>query len=121
MVKTKVRAIGLTVALGIALSGCANIFNPPGPNEFLVEESRALSIPPDFDLAPPSEAARNDVPDQDETPGVEAPPTELEIAGRKVEGATAEDPDELAKQIEEEKNAPKPGQSGFERLIGSIF
>ncbi len=121
MVKTKIRVIGLTVALGIALSGCSNIFNPPGPNEFLVEESRALAIPPDFDLVPPSEAARNDVPDQDETPGVEAPPTDLEIAARQVEGATAEDPDELAKQIAEEKDAPKPGKSGFERLIGSIF
>ncbi len=119
MLKTKIRLIGLTVTLGIALSGCSNIFNPPGPNEFLVEESRALAIPPDFDLAPPSEAARNDVPD--ETPGVEAPPTDLEIAARQVEGATAEDPDELAKQIAEEKDAPKPGKSGFERLIGSIF
>jgi len=121
MLKTKFRIIGLIVVTGIVVSGCSNIFNPPGPNEFLVEESRALAIPPDFDLAPPSEAARNDVPDADETPGVEAPPTELELAAREVEGATAEDPDELAKQIEEEKNAPKPGKSGFERLIGSIF
>ncbi len=121
MLKTKFRVIGLIAALGIALSGCSGIFNPPGPNEFLVEESRALAIPPDFDLAPPSEAARNDVPDQDETPGVEAPPSDLEIAARQVEGATAEDPDELTKQIEDEKNAPKPGESGLERLIGSIF
>jgi len=121
MLKTKFRLIGFITVTAIVLSGCSNIFNPPGPNEFLVEESRALAIPPDFDLAPPSETARNDVLDDDETPGVEAPPTDLEIAARKVEGATAEDPEELAKKIEEEKNAPKPGKSGFERLIGSIF
>jgi len=121
MVKTKIRVISLIAVLGIGLSGCANFFNPPGPNEFLVEESRALAIPPDFDLIPPSEAARNDVPDVAETPGVEAPPTDLEVASRKVEGATAEDPEELAKKIEEEKNKTKPGKSGFQRLLGSIF
>tara|TARA_R110002110_G_scaffold321421_1_gene534014 strand:+ start:418 stop:783 length:366 start_codon:yes stop_codon:yes gene_type:complete len=121
MVKTKIRLIGLTVTLGLVLSGCSNLFNPPGPNEFLVEESRALAIPPDFDLAPPSEAARNDVPNEDDTPGIEPAPSDLEIASRSVEGATAEDPEELAKRIKEEKDAPKPGKSGFQRLIGSIF
>jgi len=121
MVKTKLRLISLIALFGIVLSGCSNLFDNPGPNEFLVEESRSLAIPPDFDLIPPSEAARNDVPNQDETPGVEPPPTELEIAAREVEGATAEDPEELAKKIEEEKSKGKPKKSGFRRLIGSIF
>ncbi len=121
MVRTNFRVMSLIAVFSLVLSGCANFFNPPGPNEFLVEESRALAIPPDFDLIPPSEAARNDVPNEAETPGVEAPPTELAIASRKVEGATAEDPEELAKKIEEEKNKPKPGKSGFRRLLGSIF
>ena len=121
MVKTKFHVMFVIAALGIMLSGCADIFNPPGPNEFLVEESRALAIPPDFDLQPPSETARNDVPDEDETPGVEAPPTDLEVAARDVEGATAEDPEELAKKIEEEKDKKKVGKTGLQRLIGTIF
>lgn len=112
----------LIAALGIMLSGCSDIFSNPTPNEFLVEESRALSIPPDFDLHPPSETAKNDEPSEDETPGVEPAPTELEVATREVEGATADDPEEIAKKIEEEKEKKKKsGKSGFRRLMGAIF
>ena len=121
MLKSKFHVMCLIAVFGVALSGCSNIFDSPGPNEFLVEESRALAIPPDFDLQPPSETAKNHQPDEDETPGVEKAPTELEIASRKVEGATAEDPDELAKKIEEEKSKPKSGKTGFQSLLGSIF
>jgi len=121
MVKTKFQIMGAMAALGIVLGGCSNIFDNPGPNEFMVEESRALVIPPDFDLKPPSEAARNDAPGEAETPGVEPAPTKLEVAARKVEGSTAEDPEELAKKLEEEKKKPKVEQTGFAKLIGSIF
>jgi len=121
MIKTKLRVTGLIVVLAIALSGCTNLFDSPGPNEFLVEESRALAIPPDFDLAPPSETARNDAPEEAETPGTETAPTDLEVAARDVEGATAEDPEELAKRIEEEKSKPKPGKTAFQRLYGLVF
>jgi len=121
MIKSELRVTGLIVVLAIVLSGCTNLFDTPGPNEFLVEESRALAIPPDFDLAPPSETARNNVPDEDETPGTEIVPTDLEIAGREVEGATAEDPEELARKIEEEKSKPKPGKTAFQRLYGLVF
>lgn len=122
MVKTNFRVMCLIASLGIMLSGCTNnIFDTPGPNEFLVEESRALAIPPDFDLQPPSETARNDRPEDAETPGSEPAPTELEVAARDVEGATAEDPEELAKKIEEEKSKKKVGKTGFQRLIGTIF
>lgn len=120
MAKSKLLVICIFTVLGLGLSGCSSVFDTPSPNEFLVEESRSLAIPPDFDLRPPSETARNDVPNEDDTPGIEAAPTDLEVASRTVEGATAEDPDELAKQIEEEKKKPKSSKTGLQRLM-SIF
>lgn len=122
MMKSKILLSGLIVTTGLLLSGCGLLDNP-GPNEFLVEESRSLAIPPDFDLSPPSETAKNDKGD-DELPGTEAAPSDLEVASRNVEGATAEDPDDQAKKLKEEsKDKPKNGAGtrGLSWLVGKIF
>ncbi len=121
MTKLNLRIICIASVAGLLVSGCSNIFDNPGPNEFLVEESRSLAIPPDFDLRPPSEAARNDVPGDEELPGTEVAPTDLEVASRDVEGATAEDPEDLQKKLEEEKKTKKTGKSGFRWLVDKIF
>lgn len=123
MMKSKLLLPGLIVTTGLLLGSCGMLDNP-GPNEFLVEESRSLAIPPDFDLRPPSDTAKNDVPGDDELPGSETAPSDLEVASRAVEGATTEDPDDQAKKLKEEsKDKPKngAGTAGLSWLVDKIF
>ena len=123
MRKSKLLLSSLIVTTGLLLNGCG-IFDSPGPNEFLVEESRSLAIPPDFDLRPPSDAAKNDKGVDDDLPGTERAPSDLEVASREVEGATTEDPDDQAKKLEEERDdTPKNGAGtrGLSWLVDKIF
>lgn len=120
----KFKIVGLTIATGLILGGCSQVFDNPGPNEFLVQESRSLAIPPDYDLRPPSAAAKNDTGVNDDLPGTETAPSDLEVASRSVEGATTEDPDAQAREIKEaSKGKPKngAGSQGFSWLVNKIF